>query len=138
MLVYHFFVVTKLSLDVVTKSSFLWSNQTVITKLSPFCSYQIVMTKLSLPNCHYQIVLTKLTLPKINPSFTTSYRFISIIVRLGMRKQKYIFKKLFLSTVIKTDNWKCQVNPKYSLIWFDVKLLPDFIAKIAKVPTVVF
>ena len=49
------------------------SYQNVITKLSLFCRlYHIVISKLSLlwayqivtlPNCHYQIVITKLSLP---------------------------------------------------------------------------
>ena len=45
---------------VVTNLSLLLAYQIVITKLLlPNCH----LTKLSLPNCHYQIVITKLSLP---------------------------------------------------------------------------
>ena len=49
---------------VITKLSLLWAYQIGVTKLSP---YQIVITKLSLPNCHNQIDITK-----IRPSFYSS------------------------------------------------------------------
>ena len=58
-----FFVVTKLSLRAVTKSSFLWSNKIVITKLSLFCSYHYCLyQKVTLLSWHYHIVITKLSI----------------------------------------------------------------------------
>ncbi len=57
---------------VIAKMSLLCRYQIVITKLPlpdchfydiPKCHYQIVITTLSLPNCHYQIFIIKLSLP---------------------------------------------------------------------------
>ena len=97
MLVCHFFLVTKLSLYVVyqivifMKQSNCYYQIVTFLKL-PNCRDQIV----NLPNCHYQILLSKFTLPKILPSFATSYKYISIIVRQGMRTAKIYFQRIVL------------------------------------------
>ena len=46
-----------------TKLNFFSSDICLLTKLSLVCTYQIVITKSSLPNCRYQIVVTRLSLP---------------------------------------------------------------------------
>ena len=118
--------------------SLLWAYQIVITKLSlPNCH----LTKLLLPNCHYQIFITKLSLPNWHYqksahtfqdlgffSFTKTLRQtpkgVTHMLSLCLVIQPLNLEKTtsnVLSVLLLIYDYKDMINTRFDLIWLKVK-----------------